>query len=271
MPTASPPKESRAKYTKSNPGKRHVWRLYVPIISVVLVVVCVVTFLLAGGPKISEKGRFENYLENKYGQTFVVENVREVGVTLGGKGAWEADAYPKSDPSMEFRIDRSQTTGKIDVDTFLEVLWSKQGSSDVEEFLSKELPSNEGFHLDITPGNPGNILYDSIHGQTPSFETILAQRASALSYSLSVYDVAKLSSNEPSDTQLENAWKVVSFVKDKGIPISYVRYGYRDPSFTLKNKVEQQQYQYTIHVSREELSNITKPTDLRKYFEAIDN
>ncbi len=247
-----------------------IWYKGILVAGLGLAIIGVVAFLILGGIMGGEKAKLKEYLDNKYGQEFVVENVYVRGAGLGVDGAWTAEAYPKSDPSTTFQVDRSQTTGEISVDTFLQVLWTKQGAGEVKTFLANKVPSNEGYFLEIKPGSPGNILYDSIQGDTPSLSKILKKDKDKVVYTLSVRNAAATNSEEPSSTQLENALKVVKFVKGKGIDISSVRYTYRDYSFTEKNRTGEQQYQYSIHVEPDELESITTSADLKKYFETIN-
>lgn len=270
MPAAGSQQGQQAQNTNAS-SKRHGWRRNTLIIGLIVAVIGVAAFFILGGNMIGERIKMEKYLNDKYGQEFVVEDVHVRGAGLGVKGAWTAEAYPKSDPSTKFQIDRSQTTGEISVDTLLRVLWTKQGTDEVKTFLASELPNNEGYFLEIKPGSPGNILYDSIQGYTPTLSEILKKNKDKVIYTLSVRSaVTTNSEEEPSSVQLENALKIVKFVKEKGINISSVRYTYRDSSFTEKNRTGEQQYQYSIHVERDELENITTSADLKKYFETIN-
>lgn len=245
-------------------------RTYIICAAMIIVGLVGVVLFFTGGGRVGQATRFTEYLNEKYGQAFVVENVRVSGAGLGVKGSWRADAYPKSDPSLKFEIRRSQTTNEIYYETFLQTLWTRQGSGDVEAFLSKELPSNEGYFLEIKPGSPGNVLYDSIQGDTPTLSEILEKNKDKIVYTLSVRSAVATNSEEPSAIQLENALKVVKFVKEKGINISSVRYTYRDSLFTEKNRAGEQQYQYSIYVERDELEEIDTLADLNKYFETIN-
>ena len=230
------------------------------------------TLFFSGGLGIGQGTRFTKYLNEKYGQEFVVENVRETGVGLGGKGAWVADAYPKSDLSLKFEIRRSQSTGEITMDKFLETLWTKQGSSDVEDFLAKELPESESYYLTISPGSPGSALYDFVQGSTLSLNEALKNHKDKLTYSLSVRSAISMDSviSEPSEAQLNNALKVVAFVRSKNIPLAAAFYNYREKYFDKRDEIGQQEYQYGIRVEEGVLQNINTASDLKKYFKVLE-
>ena len=269
MPIANKERKQQARDTNTSSLKRR-GPISALIISILLVAVIGVTiFFASGGNMIGQRAKFEKYLSDKYGQEFVVENVRVHGAGLGVKGAWRADAYPKSDPSLKFDIRRSQTTKEISVDTFLEVLWTKQGTNEVESFLSKELPSNSGYLLKIEPGDE---LYKSIQGETPSLETVLGSSSNLIAYSLTVRDVVDINlASEPSEPQLERALKIINFVKAKGInPASYVYYNYKDISFDGRDGADQSKYQYGIHVERDSIRSIETTADLVQYFKELE-
>lgn len=258
-------------------AKKHSWikkiliglKIYLITISGVAAI-GIIAILLTGVIAKGEKIKFENYLHDKYGQTFVVENIRETGASLGGKGSWSADAHPKSDPTLKFEIHKSRNTGKVDYETFLQTLWTRQGSQEVETFLASELPSNEGYFLRITPGNsPGNILYDSIQGGTPNLNDILKDHKDNVSYELSVNDAARNATDEPSESSLQKAMRVAEFVKLKGVGIPSMSYGYRDISFTERASSNQQKYQYRIKLERKAFNDIATFIDLKRHFELI--
>lgn len=272
MPVANK-EQKEQKQQSRNTNTKHSWRgpLGAFIVAVaILAIGFMITLYNSGGITLGQQTKFEKYLNEKYGQEFVIENVRVTGAGLGVKGAWRADAYPKSDPSIKFEIRRSQTTNEIDYETFLQTLWTKEGSIETESFMTKSLPNNEGYYLIITPGtSPGNTLYDSIQGSTPSLNEALKSHKDDIAYTLTVNDVIRTSEAEPSATSLENAKKVVDFVKAQGAGILSVNYGYRDASFTEKNSSGQQKYQYRIKLEREALQKVNSSSDLKHYFEVI--
>lgn len=223
----------------------------------------------SGGFTLGQQTKFEKYLNEKYGQEFVVENVRVTGAGLGIQGSWRGDAYPKSNPSLKFEISRSQTTGDINFDSFLQTLWTKQASSNVEDFLSEHLPENDGYYLLVMAGSTSSDFYRSVQGETPSLTEMLEKNRNKLSYNLSVRSVAKLTSGEPTDRQLNEAFKVISFAKKLNINKTSVGYAYRDSSYKKKDKVGQQMYQYRIRVEDENLRGIGTATDLNQYFSEL--
>lgn len=210
------------------------------------------------------------HLQDKYGQEFAVENVKLTGTGLGTRGSWRATAHPKSDPSLKFQIRRNQTTNEIDYETFLQTLWTKDGSQEVETFLNKEFPRREYSSLRISPGNsPRSPLYRLVKGKTLSLSDALKNHKDAIFYELVIHDVVLTASEEPSNVSLERAMKVANFVKAKGVGAASVYYAYRDASFIDKNKSGEQKYQYRIKLEREALQMTNSPNDLKQHFEVI--
>lgn len=267
--TKKQPRRQTKNANTASSGSRG-WHKKVLIIGVGLAVIGVALFFSMGDSMASERMRMEEYLNDKYGQEFVVKNVRVTGAGLGVKGAWRGDAYPKSDPSLGFEIRRDQTTDKVDYETFLQTLWTKQGTSEVEDFLSREFPDREYYSLRISPGNsPGNPLYDLIQGETPSLDDALKNHKDVMVYELVINDVVQVTPEEPSEALLEKVVKVVDFVRSKEVRAPSIHYGYRDSSFTERNRWDQQRYQYRIKLEREQLRDISAPSDLKQYFEKI--
>lgn len=270
MPVAN--KESKQQAWNTN--TKRSWRgpLGAFIIAVVIFAIgFIITLYNSGGITLGQRAKFEEYLNNKYSQEFVVEKVRVSGAGLGVKGSWRAHAYPKSDPTIRFEIRRSQTTGKIDYETFLQTSWTKQGLEEVETFLNKEFPEREYYSLRISPGNtPDSPFYGLVRGKTLSLRDALAGYNDGILYELVVNDVVTTTSNEPSELPLGRAMKLVDFVKAQGAGIPSVNYGYRDASFTDKNSSGQQKYQYRIKLEREALQKVNSSSDLKQHLAAIE-
>lgn len=212
-----------------------------------------------------------SYLDKKYGQDFAVQNVRLEGAGFGVEGEIDADAYPKSDPSLKFIIGKPGGDWWKNVysrDTFLEALWSKQADATVNAFLKKELPNADG-HIVIV--QPTRKLQDDINGYTPSFSEVQQKYAREFSYSLSVRSTVNNLSSEPSSGQLERAFRVVNFAKSMNSITPEAYYLYKDTSFNKVDQAGQARYEYSFGVDRNDIQNVTSPNDLRQYFEIISN
>lgn len=83
-----------------NTSRKRVFAVSAIITVAVLIVISAALFLSGGGMGVSQTARFTKYLNEKYGQEFVVEDVRVEGAGLGVKGAWVAEAS-KDNPLTE--------------------------------------------------------------------------------------------------------------------------------------------------------------------------
>lgn len=92
---------------KKSPNKtKRMDRLVLYIIIAVLVTVigfCSWWFLM-GGMYVSEQGKMENYLKDKYGEEFSVSNIHTEGSGLGVRGEIVGEARLRKDPSLKFEI-----------------------------------------------------------------------------------------------------------------------------------------------------------------------
>jgi hypothetical protein len=242
------------------------------VVAIIIVIVTLLSTLGSTGKDTQlEIARMTNYLHDKYGQDFIVSNVRVEGAGIGAEGEIDADAYPKSDPSLKFQIGKPEHYQLASIyprDTFLEVLWSKQGNTLVEEFLKRELPGTDGYILTIQPGNE---VRNSINGHTPSFSEIQQTHPNGFSYSLSVRSTATNLIHQPSQDQLARAFKVVTFVKQAGSTAVEAYYLYKDSSYNKIDQGNQVRYQYSIAVDRYKIQNVHSPADLTGYFKVIGN
>ena len=253
-----------------NTSRKRIFAVSAIMMGAVLIVISAALFLSGGGAGMGQDARFTKYLNEKYGQEFVVENVRVTGAGLGVQGSWRGDAYPKSDPSIRFEVRGSQPTGEVDFETFLQTLWTKQASSSVEEFLSVQLPESEGFHLQVTAGSSvRSSFYQSVKGRTPNLAEMLDKHKDQLSYNLIVRGVVHVSAEEPASERLDEAFKVASFARGVGINRTNAGYIYRDSSFKEKDKVGQQLYQYSIGAENDGLRDLQTASDLNKYFKKL--
>lgn len=211
------------------------------------------------------------YLKNKYGQDFIVSNVRLEGAAVGVAGEIEADAYPKNDPTLKFMIGKDEDDWATDNyihDTFLEKLWSKQESSRVDAFLKNNIKNVDGYILTI---RPSRSTLGAVKGHTPSFSEARQKYPDGFSYTLSVSSTANNLTKEPSEAELDTAFRIVNFVKEaKGISLQ-VYYIYKDAAFNKVDQAGQDEYQYQISVGKDDIQDINTPNDLAQHFKLINN
>lgn len=234
------------------------WLLSILFLTVSIILAVCAYFILVNDT--NEKAAMEGYLRERYGQEFVVENPRITGAGFAVKGSLRADAYPEDDPSLRFELRKPQDASSkdgYDYDSFLSVLWSRQGLKEAEEFAS----SLGGVRATTLEIRTGMDFTSTLHQRTPSFEEVRSQDERVFSYSLSIASRAEVSDREPSDAQLNRAFKMVEFVKLQRAVDSELHYTYGGEGSGLPDK-------YIISVKgNDALASIHKPEDLKQYFD----
>lgn len=210
----------------------------------------------------TEQQKMETYLKDKYGQEFVVKNVRVTGSGLGVTGSIRGDAYPKNDPSLKFELRKPEDKNFYDYDSFLTELWSRQGREQVDKF-AKELGNVRSYELRIATDTS---FSRTLRSHTPSFSEIQTKGKPVFSYTLNISSTIPATDNEPSESELIRALKVKEFVAAQKSPNPEFTYTYRSPDFRAKDGKSHDQYVITAR-STEILNAIRQPGDLRQYFD----
>lgn len=212
----------------------------------------------------AERKKMEGYLEEKYGQEFVVNNVRVTGGGLGVKGSIRGDAYPMKDPSLKFEIRKPQDykdPNFYDFETFLEVLWSRQAQKEIDNFIKNSISDIKEYTVNITPSSK---LQDSIQGYTPSFPKIKLDFPDEYSYNLSVMSATTPASGEPSVKELNRAFDLLLFVRSQHASYSELNYYYS--SSNVNQNAKKGFIQYQFHIEDSAVETVKQPKDLRAYF-----
>lgn len=240
------------------------------IIVAIVIGIFIARFALqqAGILETSEQAKMKEYLEEKYGDNFKVENYRVEGAGLAVKGTPTADAYPKNDPKLRFKV---WDWGNHNfLDTYLRTLWSRQGEIDVERFLDENLPDVSSYYLNIHPIENKNLWsYAEFSGRTLSLDEVLSQHPNSIRFALSVRSATNASINEPTALEMERALLVVDYVKSKGAGASRVHYLYKEDSFIDQDTDGTQLYQFSIGLESDFFDDIRTPDDLIKHFRKI--
>ena len=274
MPAKKPAKKTKA--TQVSKTKTNPWKVVGIVFASIVVVLVANALIFTRVWKVTpfESAKISTYLKDKYGQEFVVSNLR-LEASYGSSGYIRADAYPKSDPMLKFTIAQSENdwaTNKYDKDGFLQALWTKQANTEVDKFIKEQLPGVDSYNADVHFSPGSKATYDAINGTTPSLDELRQQGLNGFGLSLTVRSVAQVSQGEPTSEQLEHAFKIVDFVKKFGSVSPEIEYAYRDNTFNvLSEKTKTQEYQYAFKIDRNNINNINSPNDLANYFERIDN
>lgn len=254
---------STTKRSQAAPKKANNRKFVIGIFAVVsLLFVGFFFYWILGGSMSTEQQKMETYLKDKYGQEFVVKNVRVTGSGLGVTGSIRGDAYPKNDPSLKFELRKPEDKNFYDYDSFLTELWSRQGREQVDKFV-KELGSVRSYSLRI---GTDVSFSQTLHGHTPSFSEVQAKGQPVFSYTLNISSTIPGTDNEPTESELMRALKVKEFVAAQKSPNPEFTYTYRSPNFRANDGKSYDQYVITAR-STDTLDAIRQPDDLRQYFD----
>lgn len=255
--------------SNSNPtkNKKHwIWGI-LSILVGILILIGLAYWIVGGGNVTSEQKKMESYLEKKYGKEFVVKNYRIEGSGLGVEGDPVADAYPKDDNSLKFKVrDRGVD---IFADTYAQLYWSKQGEMLLSKTMTRQISDTKSISFSVTGGLNQNFFtikdYPFI-GTIPDVQDVLKKYSDRLMTSFAVQGIDTAPAQEPSDMQLKKAYDVMIFANNFGISTGSVGYTYSDFDYTKKNSKGDKTPRYSIVMEASKLSALHEPEQLRKYF-----
>lgn len=238
---------------KSRKGNKALW--IGALLALLIVIVASFAFYLTIGWKMAEERKMTDYLQDRYGKEFVVNNIRITGSGIGVEGSIRGDAYPKSDPTLKFELRKSQASNDYDYDSYLSVLWSRQGRSEAEGFM-KTIGGVRSYELkiDTSVSFSGKLIRN-----TPSLQEI-TQTPKPYSYFLAISSVLPVTESQPSDTELRRAYEVVQFIKSQSAAESGMQYSYGS-----SDAKEGARYAFTLK-RKEEINSVKQPSDLKAYF-----
>lgn len=94
----------------------------------------------------------KNYLDNKYGQSFVVENYRIEGGGFAVEGDPTADAYPEMNTDVRFTVwdyGDYKAGSRLFRDNYLSRLWSREFTNELEPKLRQALHQELDYTVDL--------------------------------------------------------------------------------------------------------------------------
>jgi hypothetical protein len=235
--------------------KRKIW------IGVVVVIVGLVVALgvILWNKNFGTQARMERYLEEKYGQKFVVENVRVQGVGVGIAGSVQGDAYPEGDPSLKFLLRKSRSSDLYDYDSFLSELWSRQQSSKIDYFI-KQFGNVKTYRMRV---DPSIKFRDSIHGHTPNFAEVQRDHPDQFSCDIGILSLTRHSDQDIPASELKRAFELVRFIREE-CPQAEVSIRY---SYGLEEN-DNQYVRFEV-AGRNDLMSFVNPSDLKHNFRRI--
>lgn len=169
---------------KVNAAKKHKVKWWVWVIAACgLLFLVFVAWYYVSGFLWFDQQKMENYLESKYGQSFVVGWPEQEQHVIGIDGYRTAKAYPSEDPSVKFTVTTSSTTT---TDDYPLSLWSEQESSRLQPIAKQSLGEYyKNISVNITERTSRDNRID-ITGDVPSFSESVGKYGDRLIYKIEI-------------------------------------------------------------------------------------
>ena len=212
------PKNTPAKKVNSRlkPNRKHISKLWVAAGVVVLIAA---TYLLINGSIMIEQYKMAQYLKEKYGKEFVVENYRIEGGGIGVEGDPTADAYLSSkNEDIRFKVwdygNVNEGTHQYR-DDYINQRWNKEYSNEIRPKLKSILNSDVVYRVSTGLGD-NEIEKIDYRTRIPSFEEYRSSKNKKYaSLELVVFD-AKIRDSD-------RLWGVISLLKETSLDDLYLR------------------------------------------------
>lgn len=231
--------------TKRQNGKKASTRgvknstIYRPLL-VCAISICAIIFMICIShykDTLDRLSEMTQYLNNKYGQEFVVKNYRIEGSGLGVEGDPTADAYPKNDPTLKFRIwDYGDVKKRTHLfgDDYLGERWEREYSEEIKEELYSIL--NKKIEYEVTIGINSSVSHNvKYKDNIPSFSEYKSKNNKKdLLLELVIFDYEAMNDRG-------KLWGVLVLLKNEEIDNSSLRIcnkGYKDCFNFDKDAVE---------------------------------
>ena len=161
---------------------------------------------------ISAQKRIETYLENKYGQDFIVEKPVRTGYGFAVEGSLKATAYPVSNPDVRF--DAVETTGYTR-DKYISVLWDRDAQGYTAPFVYQVYGEGTKFYAEVSTPTGDEPF------KVTSLKEALANSTVALTVSIRTNDPIL---TEDKHLIAEKVYSLGQTLNKSGVPIFYIYY-----------------------------------------------
>ncbi len=189
-----------------------------------------------------------NYLEEKYGKQFVVENYRVEGAGLAVDGDPEVDAYPKSDPSIRFRVTDigDYKEGRHSYwDSYPDRIWEEQIRVTIHDALKKSFDDN--IKLKSLRLSSSLAINRSIRGEIPGYKEAFKK------YGRGIYMTVRIRGGMEYGDLSGRLYSLINDLKSLGVSLAV---GYRDK-------------QHKAWLGKPRLDDISSADDIKKYIEEV--
>lgn len=177
--------ESNVKKTKTKKSADDMLPILLVVAIPLLVVGLLAWWLFGGGWTLRYKPRIESYLQDKYGQEFIVKDIRSEGSSLGSPGFKIGTATPINDKALAFDAGTDPGSGNF-FDNYSRAIWVREETPRVEAFLADLYKPGEAPEVSLVINIPTPNAPDPIRGDVPMLEDAIKQYGNKMRYSLTI-------------------------------------------------------------------------------------
>lgn len=129
----------------------------------------------------------KEYLQNRYGQEFVVEKPKKNGGGLGVEGHLDAVAYPKNDKTIRFMV-MSSSSGISD--GYAGALWTNEERKRLQPVVSEVFSDRVQWEVDIQSSMSVQTRNINISGKVPLFNDAADKYGKQIPYNITVSELS---------------------------------------------------------------------------------
>ncbi|MFZ1249084.1 MAG: hypothetical protein WAQ24_02075 [Candidatus Saccharimonadales bacterium] len=162
-----------------------------------------------------QKSHMAAYLKEKYGKEFVVTNFRVEGGGFAVKGDPNADAYPKDDKTLKFRVTNlSDDGGYSFIDEYPGAVWAKEEHDRLKPVLTKIFGYTPDYKVEVH--TIAHLAYD-LKGNFGSFQDNAKRYGEKIGMSLTVYSKEKIINDENKQVVVNRFFSLIQELKPLSI------------------------------------------------------
>ncbi|GAA0489584.1 hypothetical protein GCM10008986_14290 [Salinibacillus aidingensis] len=188
---------------------------------------------------ISYKDKFETYLEERYHQDFVID---EISYDFLHGGTYHAYAFSETNPEVTFHVGQNSKSAEID-DAYHYELWRYQARNEVTPIIEKTFPDRLNHAVEVRDSLYPDATQKS---EVPNYKNMVTLEIGIAK------DHTKITENK--EAELEKAFKLIEELNEKDLNMDHF-------SISYKSK--------TLQLSGTEMKSIKKHNDFRKMVKGL--
>jgi hypothetical protein len=194
------------------------------IVASTVAVLGFVWLTFGGGGNVLEELRMTHYLENKYKQDFVLNNIQYQSFGIGSKGSYNAQAHPKSNASLVFSVESTDNTYS---DSYVRALWSREAKPEAEKAV-KNIFGNTTALTDINvwplAKNGREDTTSSNYINPPTLASQMNINSAIIHYGINITVAGSLSTPQEKENHIAKLKQLIEYVSSKHTGTWDIRY-----------------------------------------------